>query len=61
GMDRYANQVNNINNIKQSQPVVNQNITLSCPNVTNSSGVEYLQKELGHLSQMAIQEPLRRY
>ncbi|MCM1247627.1 MAG: hypothetical protein NC251_04265 [Lachnoclostridium sp.] len=61
GMDRYANQVNNINNIKQSRPVVNQNITLSCPNVTNSSGVEYLQKELGHLSQMAIQEPLRRY
>lgn len=54
----YANSV--VNN--KNQPVtVNQNVTLNCPNLTNNSGVEYVQKELGHLSQMALQAPLRDY
>lgn len=54
----YANSV--VNN--KNQPVtVNQNVTLNCPNLTNNSGVEYVQKELGHLSQMAYQTPLRDY
>ena len=46
---------------KNVQPVVNQRITLNCPNVTNNSGIEYIQKELGHLSQRATQETIRRY
>lgn len=59
------NNVSNISNISTSnnnvQPVtVHQNITLNCPNVTNNSGVEYLQKELGHLSQRAEQEAHKR-
>ena len=58
------NQLNNYTNIinnRNAPPVITQNITLNCPNVTNTSGVEYLQRELGHLSLMARQEPLRRY
>ena len=56
----YANSV--VNNRNVQQPVtVNQNVTLNCPNLTNNSGVEYVQKELGHLSQMALQAPLRDY
>lgn len=47
--------INNVNN-RSNQHVINQNITLNCPNVTNNSGVEYIQKELGHLSQRAMQE-----
>ena len=43
------------------QPVIHQNIALNCPNVTNNSGIEYIQKELGHLSQMAMQEPIKKY
>ncbi len=38
------------------QQVVNQHIVLNCPNVTNQSGVEYIQRELGHLSLRALQE-----
>lgn len=47
--------INNVNN-RSTQQVINQNINLNCPNVTNNSGVEYIQKELGHLSQRAMQE-----
>ncbi len=62
-VDRFINQLNagNVINNKNIQPVINQNVTLNCPNVTNNSGVEYIQKELGHLSLMAYQEPLKRY
>lgn len=54
----YANSVVNNRNVPVT---VNQNITLNCPNLTNNSGVEYVQKQLGHLSQRAYQEPLRDY
>ncbi|MCM1232109.1 MAG: hypothetical protein NC489_18465 [Ruminococcus flavefaciens] len=64
-MSRDIAQISNsssiVNNTRNVQPVVTQNITLNCPNVTNNSGIEYIQKELGHLSLMAIQEPLQRY
>ena len=63
-MDKVINQLNAgnvITNNKNVQPVIHQNVTLSCPNVTNNTGVEYLQKELEHLSLMARQEPLKRY
>ena len=63
--NKLADQIsyaNNIVNNNKNQPVtVNQNVTLNCPNLTNNSGVEYVQKELGHLSQMALQVPLRDY
>lgn len=55
----YANSV--VNNNRNQPVTVNQNVTLNCPNLTNNSGVEYVQKELGHLSQMAYQAPLRDY
>lgn len=48
--------IGNVNNTASTQQVINQNISLNCPNVTNNSGVEYIQKELGHLSQRAMQE-----
>lgn len=63
-MHEAANQISNISNITNNRNVpvtVNQNITLNCPNLTNNSGVEYVQKQLGHLSQRAYQEPLRDY
>lgn len=52
----------NIDHITSSptQQVINQNITLNCPNVTNHSGVEYIQRELGHLSLRALQESRKR-
>jgi len=55
--------INNItNNRNVQQPVtVHQSVTIHCPNVTNDSGVEYLHKQLGHLSQQAMQEPLKKY
>lgn len=55
----YANSV--VNNNRNQPITVNQNVTLNCPNLTNNSGVEYVQKELGHLSLKAYQEPLRDY
>lgn len=56
----YANSV--VNNNRNVQPVtVNQNVTLNCPNLTNNSGVEYVQEQLGHLSQKAYQVQLRDY
>lgn len=62
-MEQMANQITNYNNVvnnnKNVQPVVNQHVTLNCPNVTNNSGIEYIQKELGHLSLLALQEPVR--
>lgn len=63
-LSKLADQISYANNIvnNKNQPVtVNQNVTLDCPNLTNNSGVEYVQKELGHLSQMALQAPLRDY
>lgn len=57
-----AGNVNNVtNNRNVQQPIVNQNVTINCPNVTNDSGIEYVQKELEHLSLKAYQEPLRDY
>lgn len=62
-MERLVNSISTVNNVSNSnsrtQQVINQNITLNCPNVTNDSGVEYIQKELGHLSQMALQESMK--
>lgn len=55
-VENIRNNVNSINNKSSQQQVINQNISLNCPNVTNNSGVEYIQKELGHLSQRAMQE-----
>ncbi len=55
----YANSV--VNNNKNQPVTVNQNVTLNCPNLTNNSGVEYVQKQLGHLSLKAYQEPLGDY
>lgn len=40
-------------------PVV-QNINLTLPNVTNTSGVEYLERELGKLPLQAVQHAVRR-
>lgn len=63
-MNEVVNRITNATNImnhRNAQPVVNQTITLNCPNLTNNSGIEYVQRELGHLSQMALQEPLRKY
>ena len=61
-MHEIVNQINNVSNVvnnRNVQPVtVNQNITLNCPNVTNNSGVEYLQRQLNGLSLKARQEPL---
>ena len=62
-MERLVNSISTVNNVSNSnsrtQQVINQNITLNCPNVTNDSGVEYIHKELGHLSQMALQESMK--
>ena len=63
-MDEMVKQINNVSNITNTrnvQPVVHQNVTINCPNVTNNSGVEYVQKELGHLSLQAYQTPLKDY
>lgn len=60
-MQEITNPVTNsstVNN-RNVQPVVNQNITLNCPNVTNNSGIEYIRKELGHLSLRAMQESMK--
>ena len=53
--------MNNVTNNRNVQPVINQNVTINCPNVTNDSGVENIQKQLGNLSLRAYQEPLRDY
>ena len=53
--------VNKVKNNRNVQPVVNQNVTINCPNVTNDSGVENIQKQLGNLSLRAMQEPLKDY
>lgn len=44
GLQNYVRQVN-----------VDQHITLTLPNVTNNTGVEYLQKTLGNITQKAYQ------
>lgn len=64
-LDTLAQNVQHINNItnnqKNVQPVVNQNVTINCPNVTNESGAENIQRQLSNLSLRAIQEPLHDY
>lgn len=55
----YANSV--VNNNRNVPVTINQNVTLNCPNLTNNSGVEYVQKQLGNLSLRARQEPLHDY
>lgn len=50
-----------VNNNRNVPVTVNQNVTLNCPNLTNNSGVEYVQKQLGNLSLRARQEPLHDY
>lgn len=55
-----TNNVSNATN-KNVQPVINQNVTINCPNVTNDSGVENIHKQLGNLSLRAYQEPLHDY
>ncbi len=52
--------INNITNNRNVQPVVNQNITINCPNVTNNSGVENIQQKLNGLSLKAMQMPLNK-
>ncbi len=59
GFNGKAN-YNNINTSSSLQQTVTQNITLNCPNVTNHSGIEYIQKQLGDLSLRALQESMRR-
>lgn len=65
GMRHSLNSVKNVSNITNSrnvqQPVVHQNVTISCPNVTNESGAENIRRELSTLSLRAMQEPLREY
>ena len=63
-MDELAKHVTNVSNVTNNrnvQPVINQNVTINCPNVTNDSGVENIQKQLGNLSLRAYQEPLHDY
>ena len=61
-VDSITRNMNSIvnNNHNSMQQVINQNITLNCPNVTNNSGIDYIQKELGHLSLRAMQEAYKR-
>lgn len=58
---KQINISNIVNHNRNIHPVIHQNITLNCPNVTNDSGVEYIQRQLAHLSQRAYQEPLMNY
>ncbi|MCI8853295.1 MAG: hypothetical protein HFI32_07320, partial [Lachnospiraceae bacterium] len=57
---RMASAVQQVS-VRNTQPVVHNTVHMSLPNVTNNSGVEYIEKELGHLSLRALQEPLKRY
>ncbi len=50
----HINYINNNTNRAVTQNI--RSVNLSCPNVTNSSGVEYIQRELGNLSSRAMQE-----
>ena len=56
-----TNNVNNVTNNRNVQPVVHQNVTINCPNVTNESGAENIRRELSTLSLKAMQEPLKDY
>lgn len=56
-----TNNVSNVTNNRNVHPVVNQNVTINCPNVTNESGAENIRRELSTLSLMAMQEPLKDY
>lgn len=64
-MNQLADQISYVssvvNNNRNVPVTVNQNVTLNCPNLTNNSGVEYVQKQLGNLSLRARQEPLHDY
>lgn len=52
--------IRNVTNNENMEPVINQYITLECPNLTNNSGIEYIEKQLGHLSQRAMQKAYKR-
>lgn len=55
-VNRFVNNSNSIvNNNKNVQPVVHQNVTINCPNVTNESGAENIRKDLSTLSLKALQ------
>ena len=67
-LEKWTNEITNnsaissvVNNNRNQPVTVNQNVTLNCPNLTNNSGVEYVQKQLGNLSLRARQEPLHDY
>ena len=67
-LEKWTNEITNnsaissvVNNNRNQPITVNQNVTLNCPNLTNNSGVEYVQKQLGNLSLRARQEPLHDY
>lgn len=67
-LEKWTNEITNnsaissvVNNNRNVPVTVNQNVTLNCPNLTNNSGVEYVQKQLGNLSLRARQEPLHDY
>lgn len=54
--------LSNINtNVNRSVTQNFKSVNLSCPNVTNSSGVEYIQKALGNLSSRALQDAMKAY
>lgn len=61
-MKTAVQQISNINNVNNSrvQQNVTQQITINCPNVTNNSGIEYVNKALMGLSNRALQQSMKR-
>ena len=54
-INRFVNNSSVVNNNRNVQPVVHQNVNINCPNVTNESGAENIQRELSTLSLKALQ------
>ena len=58
-MEQMANQITNYNNVvnntKNVQPVVNQNISVTLPNVTNSTSAEELLRDLQSINTKKFQ------
>ena len=52
----YSNMVTNNNNNNSTQDI---HVTFNCPNLTDSSGINYIKRELGNLSNYAIQRKNR--
>lgn len=44
-----------LNNVRNTSTVVNNHVSVNCPNVTDHSGVEYLKRELNSLTVKAMQ------